>query len=61
MILHEIQPQDTNDYFIQAKILEEHCKIESEKPAGHKLKENTCTGERGKSTVVLLNESRHSL
>uniref|UniRef100_A0A8C3DI45 tRNA (32-2'-O)-methyltransferase regulator THADA n=1 Tax=Corvus moneduloides TaxID=1196302 RepID=A0A8C3DI45_CORMO len=31
MILHEIQPQDTNDYFMQAKILKEHCKEESEK------------------------------
>ncbi|NXR06584.1 THADA protein, partial [Semnornis frantzii] len=48
MILHEIQPQDTNDYFLQAKILEEHCKIESEKLTGHKLKENICTGVRGK-------------
>ncbi|NXN17801.1 THADA protein, partial [Indicator maculatus] len=48
MILHEIQPQDTNDYFMQAKILEEHCKIESEKLSDRKLKENICTGMRGK-------------
>uniref|UniRef100_A0A8C3KR17 tRNA (32-2'-O)-methyltransferase regulator THADA n=1 Tax=Calidris pygmaea TaxID=425635 RepID=A0A8C3KR17_9CHAR len=31
VILHEIQPQDTNDYFIQAKLLKEHCKVESGK------------------------------
>ncbi|XP_068014938.1 tRNA (32-2'-O)-methyltransferase regulator THADA isoform X2 [Melanerpes formicivorus] len=48
MILHEIQPQDTNDYFVQAKILEEHCKIQSEKLADHEPKENPCTGMRGK-------------
>ncbi|NXC48618.1 THADA protein, partial [Penelope pileata] len=48
MILHEIQPQDTNDYFMQAKILKEHCKIESEKLADHKPMENICTEMRGK-------------
>ncbi|NXG36153.1 THADA protein, partial [Dromaius novaehollandiae] len=48
MILHEIQPQDTNDYFIQAKILKEYCKVESEKLVDHKPTENICTEIRGK-------------
>ncbi|KFQ26004.1 Thyroid adenoma-associated protein [Mesitornis unicolor] len=48
MILHEIQPQDTNDYFMQAKILKEHCKVESEKLADHRPMENTCSDVRGK-------------
>ncbi|NXV15294.1 THADA protein, partial [Cepphus grylle] len=48
MILHEIQPQDTNDYFMQAKILKEHCKVESEKLADHRPTENICTEMRGK-------------
>uniref|UniRef100_A0A8C0AS56 tRNA (32-2'-O)-methyltransferase regulator THADA n=1 Tax=Buteo japonicus TaxID=224669 RepID=A0A8C0AS56_9AVES len=48
MILHEIQPQDTNDYFIQAKILKEHCKVESEKLADHRPMDNICTEMRGK-------------
>ncbi|XP_009707772.1 PREDICTED: thyroid adenoma-associated protein [Cariama cristata] len=48
MILHEIQPQDTNDYFMQAKILKEHCKVESEKLADHRPMENMCTEMRGK-------------
>ncbi|NXK12759.1 THADA protein, partial [Herpetotheres cachinnans] len=48
MILQEIQPQDTNDYFMQAKILKEHCKVESEKLADHRPMENTCTEMRGK-------------
>ncbi|KAK1210057.1 THADA protein, partial [Pygoscelis papua] len=48
MILHEIQPQDTNDYFLQAKILKEHCKAESEKLADHRPVENICTEMRGK-------------
>ncbi|NXE07593.1 THADA protein, partial [Lophotis ruficrista] len=48
MILHEIQPQDTNDYFTQAKILKEHCKVESEKLSDHRLMENICTEMRGK-------------
>ncbi|XP_075352416.1 tRNA (32-2'-O)-methyltransferase regulator THADA isoform X2 [Mycteria americana] len=48
MILHEIQPQDTNDYFMQAKILKEHCKVESEKLADHRPMENVCTEMRGK-------------
>ncbi|KAM9196592.1 tRNA (32-2'-O)-methyltransferase regulator THADA [Mergus octosetaceus] len=48
MILREIQPQDTNDYFMQAKILKEHCKIESEKLAVRKPMENICTEMRGK-------------
>ncbi|NXX74891.1 THADA protein, partial [Urocolius indicus] len=45
MILHEIQPQDTNDYFVQAKILEE---VETEKLAEHRPMENICTEIRGK-------------
>ncbi|NXL65774.1 THADA protein, partial [Chordeiles acutipennis] len=48
MILHEIQPQDTNDYFMQAKILKEHCNVESEKLADHRPMENICTEIRGK-------------
>ncbi|NXE76836.1 THADA protein, partial [Cochlearius cochlearius] len=48
MILHEIQPQDTNDYFMQAKIMKEHCKVESEKLADHRPMENICTEMRGK-------------
>ncbi|NWX18437.1 THADA protein, partial [Aegotheles bennettii] len=48
MILHEIQPQDTNDYFMQAKILKEHCKIESEKLADCRPMENIHTETRGK-------------
>uniref|UniRef100_A0A8C3KVV4 tRNA (32-2'-O)-methyltransferase regulator THADA n=1 Tax=Calidris pygmaea TaxID=425635 RepID=A0A8C3KVV4_9CHAR len=48
VILHEIQPQDTNDYFIQAKLLKEHCKVESGKPADHRPMENICTEMRGK-------------
>uniref|UniRef100_A0A8C5T6V2 tRNA (32-2'-O)-methyltransferase regulator THADA n=1 Tax=Malurus cyaneus samueli TaxID=2593467 RepID=A0A8C5T6V2_9PASS len=48
MILHEIQPQDTNDYFMQAKILKEPCKEESEKLIGQAPIENTCTEIRGK-------------
>uniref|UniRef100_A0A8B9SF31 tRNA (32-2'-O)-methyltransferase regulator THADA n=1 Tax=Apteryx owenii TaxID=8824 RepID=A0A8B9SF31_APTOW len=42
MILHEIQPKDTNDYFIQAKILKEYCKVEPEKLVDHKPTENIC-------------------
>ncbi|XP_053918208.1 thyroid adenoma-associated protein [Cuculus canorus] len=48
MILHEIQPQDTNDYFMQAKILKEHCKVETEKLADHRTVENICTEMRDK-------------
>ncbi|NXT67659.1 THADA protein, partial [Chaetops frenatus] len=48
MILHEIQPQDTNDYFMQAKILKEHCKEESEKLADQRPMKNVCTEMRGK-------------
>ncbi|NWR67063.1 THADA protein, partial [Bucorvus abyssinicus] len=48
MILHEIQPQDTNDYFMQAKILKEHCQEESEQLADHRPMENICTEMRGK-------------
>ncbi|NXF47945.1 THADA protein, partial [Oceanites oceanicus] len=48
MILHEIQPQDTNDYFMQAKILKEHCKVESEKLADRRPMESICREMRGK-------------
>ncbi|NXY18217.1 THADA protein, partial [Atrichornis clamosus] len=48
MILHEIQPQDTNDYFMQAKILKEHSKEESERVADQRPMKNTCTEMRGK-------------
>lgn len=61
MILHEIQPQDTNDYFLQAKILKEHGKAESEKLADHRPVENLCTEMRGKSNAVLVIKSRYSL
>ncbi|KFQ14598.1 Thyroid adenoma-associated protein, partial [Leptosomus discolor] len=47
MILHEIQPQDTNDYFMQAKILKEHGEVESEKLADNRPMENACTEMRG--------------
>ncbi|XP_014738632.1 PREDICTED: thyroid adenoma-associated protein isoform X1 [Sturnus vulgaris] len=48
MILHEIQPQDTNDYFMQAKILKEHCKEESEKLTDQMPTKNICMEMRGK-------------
>ncbi|NXJ75559.1 THADA protein, partial [Trogon melanurus] len=48
MILHEIQPQDTNDYFLQAKMLKEHCQVESEKLTDHRPMENICIEMRGK-------------
>ncbi|XP_008936005.1 PREDICTED: thyroid adenoma-associated protein [Merops nubicus] len=48
MILHEIQPQDTNDYFTQAKLLKEHCKVGSEELADHRATESICTEMRGK-------------
>ncbi|XP_067421161.1 tRNA (32-2'-O)-methyltransferase regulator THADA [Emydura macquarii macquarii] len=48
MILHEIQPRDTNDYFIQAKILKEHHRVDFEKPTDDKPAENVCTEIRGK-------------
>ncbi|XP_014806547.1 PREDICTED: thyroid adenoma-associated protein isoform X2 [Calidris pugnax] len=48
VILHEIQPQDTNDYFMQAKLLKEHCKVESGKLADHRPMENICTEVKGK-------------
>ncbi|NXM33367.1 THADA protein, partial [Oxyruncus cristatus] len=48
MILNEIQPQDTNDYFMKAKILKEHCEEESEKLADQRPLKNTCTEMRGK-------------
>ncbi|XP_074753207.1 tRNA (32-2'-O)-methyltransferase regulator THADA [Athene noctua] len=48
MILHEIQPQDTNDYFMQTKILKEYCEVEPEKLSEHRPVENICTEMRGK-------------
>ncbi|XP_023778513.1 thyroid adenoma-associated protein isoform X1 [Cyanistes caeruleus] len=48
MILHEIQPQDTNDYFMQAKILKEHCKEESGELADQRPMKNICMEMRGK-------------
>ncbi|NWH61820.1 THADA protein, partial [Geococcyx californianus] len=47
-ILHEIQPQDTNDYFMQAKTLKEHWEVESEELADHRAVGNTCAEMRGK-------------
>ncbi|NXS94970.1 THADA protein, partial [Jacana jacana] len=52
VILHEIQPQDTNDYFMQAKLLKEHCKVESERLADHRPMENICTEMRGKEKQI---------
>ncbi|XP_058692446.1 thyroid adenoma-associated protein [Poecile atricapillus] len=48
MILHEIQPQDTNDYFMQAQILKEHCKEESGELADQRPMKNICMEMRGK-------------
>lgn len=61
MILNEIQPQDTNDYFMQAKMLKEHCKVESKQLADHKPVENICAEMRGKSNTVLIIKSSYSL
>ncbi|NXA35436.1 THADA protein, partial [Eudromia elegans] len=47
-ILHEIQPQDTNDCFMQVKTLKEYCEVESEKLVDHKPTENICTDIKGK-------------
>ncbi|NXO80688.1 THADA protein, partial [Sitta europaea] len=52
MILHEIQPQDTNDYFMQAKILKEHCKEESEKMADQGPTKNISLETRGRGRPV---------
>ncbi|NXP17026.1 THADA protein, partial [Scytalopus superciliaris] len=48
MILNEIQPQDTNDYFMEAKILKEHCEEEAEKLADQRPMKNACTEMSGK-------------
>uniref|UniRef100_A0A8C3STS2 tRNA (32-2'-O)-methyltransferase regulator THADA n=1 Tax=Chelydra serpentina TaxID=8475 RepID=A0A8C3STS2_CHESE len=48
MILHEIQPRDTNDYFTQAKILKEHHRGDFEKLADDEPVENVCTEIRDK-------------
>ncbi|KAF4798681.1 THADA, armadillo repeat containing [Turdus rufiventris] len=48
MILHEIQPQDTNDYFLQAKIVKEYCEEESEKLADQRQTKNICMEMKGK-------------
>uniref|UniRef100_A0A8C4VXB9 tRNA (32-2'-O)-methyltransferase regulator THADA n=1 Tax=Gopherus evgoodei TaxID=1825980 RepID=A0A8C4VXB9_9SAUR len=48
MILHEIQPRDTNDYFTQAKILKEHHRVDFAKLTDDEPVENVCTEIRGK-------------
>ncbi|XP_074845711.1 tRNA (32-2'-O)-methyltransferase regulator THADA isoform X2 [Carettochelys insculpta] len=48
MILNEIQPRDTNDYFTEAKLMKEHHKIEFEKMTDDKPAENVCPEIRGK-------------
>lgn len=58
MILHEIQPQDTNDYFLQAKILKGHCEEESEKLADQRQTKNICMEMKGKSRAILVIKSR---
>ncbi|NXB75182.1 THADA protein, partial [Donacobius atricapilla] len=52
MILREIQPQDTNDYFMQTKILKEHCEEESEKLTDQRPTKNICLEMRGKDRQV---------
>ncbi|NXK59824.1 THADA protein, partial [Sylvietta virens] len=52
VILDEIQPQDTNDYFMQTKILKEHCKEESEKLADQRPMKDICMEMRGKDRQV---------
>uniref|UniRef100_A0A8C4VZP1 tRNA (32-2'-O)-methyltransferase regulator THADA n=1 Tax=Gopherus evgoodei TaxID=1825980 RepID=A0A8C4VZP1_9SAUR len=42
MILHEIQPRDTNDYFTQAKILKEHHRVDFAKLTDDEPVENVC-------------------
>lgn len=61
MILHEIQPQDTNDYFMQTKILNEHCEEESGKLADQRPTKNICMEMGGKSKAVLVIKSRYFL
>lgn len=61
MILHEIQPQDTNDYFMQTKVLKEHCKEESEKLADQRPTKNICMEMRGKFKATLVIKSRYFL
>uniref|UniRef100_A0A452J0U0 tRNA (32-2'-O)-methyltransferase regulator THADA n=1 Tax=Gopherus agassizii TaxID=38772 RepID=A0A452J0U0_9SAUR len=48
MILHEIQPRDTNDYFTQAKIFKEHHRVDFAKLTDDEPVENVCTEIRGK-------------
>uniref|UniRef100_A0A674I6T3 tRNA (32-2'-O)-methyltransferase regulator THADA n=1 Tax=Terrapene triunguis TaxID=2587831 RepID=A0A674I6T3_9SAUR len=48
MILHEIQPRDTNDYFTQAKILKEHHRVDFAKLTDDEPVENVCIEIRGK-------------
>uniref|UniRef100_A0A452J0V8 tRNA (32-2'-O)-methyltransferase regulator THADA n=1 Tax=Gopherus agassizii TaxID=38772 RepID=A0A452J0V8_9SAUR len=42
MILHEIQPRDTNDYFTQAKIFKEHHRVDFAKLTDDEPVENVC-------------------
>uniref|UniRef100_A0A8C8S7C6 tRNA (32-2'-O)-methyltransferase regulator THADA n=1 Tax=Pelusios castaneus TaxID=367368 RepID=A0A8C8S7C6_9SAUR len=48
MILHEIQPRDSNDYFIQAKMLKEHHRVDLKNLTENKPAENTCIEITGK-------------
>lgn len=49
MILNEIQPRDTNDYFTQARILQEHHGQNSDDPEEDpEPRENKCTDMAGK-------------
>ncbi|EMP42588.1 Thyroid adenoma-associated protein like protein [Chelonia mydas] len=50
MILHEIQPRDTNDYFTQAKILKEHHRVDFEKLTDNEPVENVCPEITGKES-----------
>ncbi|XP_029449183.1 thyroid adenoma-associated protein isoform X2 [Rhinatrema bivittatum] len=47
MILNEIQPRDTNDYFTQARLLREHPELESQKHSEENGKlEDLCTEKK---------------
>lgn len=52
MILHEIQPRDTNDYFTQAKILKEHHRVDFEKLTDNEPVENVCPEITGNSEAA---------
>ncbi|XP_069090089.1 tRNA (32-2'-O)-methyltransferase regulator THADA isoform X1 [Pleurodeles waltl] len=54
MILNEIQPRDTNDYFTQARILQEHHGSNSNKPGeGNEPLENVCTDMAGEEACCV--------